>query len=110
MKGALAGFRAWLVQRLTALYMAGFIVVVVAWFAVEPPASYAVWRAWALRPDVSIATFLFFTSLLLHAWVGIRDVILDYLQPMALRVPALAGAGFGLVALEAWVVRILLAA
>lgn len=110
MRGTLGGFRAWLVQRLTALYLVAFIAVMVGRFAIEPPQSYEAWRAWVLRPDVSIATFVFFTALLLHAWIGMRDVILDYLQPMTVRLPALALAGFGLVALEAWVVRILLTA
>ena len=57
---------------------------------------------------MSIFTFLFFTALLLHAWVGMRDVILDYLQPMRVRIPALAIVGFSFFGVDAWVARILL--
>ncbi|HSE00283.1 MAG TPA: succinate dehydrogenase, hydrophobic membrane anchor protein [Burkholderiales bacterium] len=100
--------RAWLLQRLTAVYMAAFSAFLFLHFATDPPVSFESWRDWVMRPEVSIATFVFFTALLLHAWVGIRDVVLDYLHPMMVRVPVLATVGFGLVALEAWTARILL--
>jgi succinate dehydrogenase / fumarate reductase membrane anchor subunit len=108
LKGTLSGLRAWLVQRLTAVYMAVYIPVMLAWFASDAPYTYEFWHAWITRTDVSISTFLFFTALLLHAWVGIRDVILDYLQPMVVRIPALAIVGFSLFGMDAWVARILL--
>lgn len=108
-EGTLAGLRAWLLQRLTAAYMIAFVIFVLAHFAIDAPKSYEAWRAWMTRLEVSVATFIFFTALLLHAWVGIRDVVLDYLQPMIVRVPVLAVAGFGLLAMEAWITRILLA-
>lgn len=108
MRGTLSGLRAWLLQRLTAVYMIAFVIFLLAHFATDAPKSYELWRSWMMRPDASIATFLFFSALLLHAWVGIRDVVLDYLQPMIVRLPVLAIAGFSLLAMEAWVARILL--
>ena len=109
MRGAFSGLRAWLLQRLTAVYMAAFSAFLSLHFATDPPVSFESWRAWVMRPEVSIATFVFFTALLLHAWVGVRDVVLDYLHPMMVRVPVLAVAGIGIVAMEAWVMRILIA-
>lgn len=109
MKGTLTGMRAWLLQRMTAVYMIAYVVFMLAWFATDSAQTYESWRGWVLRTDVSIATFLFFTALLLHAWIGIRDVVLDYLQPIVVRVPVLAITGFGLVAMEAWIARTLLA-
>lgn len=107
MRRTLTGLRAWLLQRMTAVYMVAFVFYLLFHFATDAPQSYDMWRTWVLRPDVSIATFVFFTALLLHAWVGIRDVVIDYVQPMAVRVPVLAIAGFGLLAMEAWVVGLL---
>jgi succinate dehydrogenase / fumarate reductase membrane anchor subunit len=40
--------------------------------------------------------------------VGVRDVLMDYIHPLALRVSALTLLGIGLVAITAWVMRILL--
>jgi succinate dehydrogenase / fumarate reductase membrane anchor subunit len=108
MKRTLTGLRAWLLQRVTAVYMIAFVFYLLLHFATDAPHSYDAWRSWVLRQDVSIATLVFFTALLLHAWVGVRDVVLDYLQAMAVRVAVLAITGFGLLAMEAWVVRLLL--
>ena len=110
MRGPLTGLRAWLLQRLTAVYMIAFIAFLLMHFATAAPHSYEFWRAWVMRLEVSIATFIFFTSLLLHAWVGIRDVVMDYLHPLIVRMSVLTLAGFGLLAMEAWIARILLVA
>jgi succinate dehydrogenase / fumarate reductase membrane anchor subunit len=100
--------RAWLVQRVSAVYMLLFILFLLLHFLFDPPHSYLAWHSWMTNPGVSIATFVFFGALLLHAWVGVRDVLMDYVHPLALRVSALAVLGFSLMAIAAWVVRILL--
>lgn len=107
MKRTFSGLRAWLVQRVTAVYMLFFIVFLLAHFLLDPPRSYLAWRAWMLSPGVSIAVFVFVAALLAHAWVGVRDVILDYIQPITIRVLVLALLGLGLIGLGAWIIRIL---
>ena len=107
MRRAVTGLRAWLVQRITAVYMLLFIVLFLVHAMVDPPHSYPAWRAWLMNPGVSIATGLFFAALLAHAWVGVRDVIMDYIHPTALRFCLLAFLGLGLATIGAWVVRIL---
>lgn len=102
------GLRAWLMQRVSAVYMLLFIVFFLCHFLFDPPHSYLAWRGWIMSLDVSIATVIFFAALLLHAWVGIRDVLMDYVHPLALRVFALTLLGIGLVAIAAWVIRVLL--
>jgi len=61
-----------------------------------------------MSAGVSIASFVFFAALLTHAWVGLRDVIMDYVHPVAVRVFVLALLVCGLLASAAWVARILL--
>lgn len=107
MKRMISGLRAWLVQRISAVYMLLFIVFLLVRFLLAPAASYPAWRAWMLNPAISIATFVFFVALLAHTWVGMRDVILDYVKPLAVRVSVLTLLGFFLTGLGAWVVRIL---
>ena len=108
MRKAATGLRAWLVQRISAVYMLLFIVYVLAHFAVDPPRSHLEWRGWILSPGVSIVSFVFFAALLAHAWVGLRDVIMDYVNRPATRVFVLAMLTGGLLAMGAWTVRILL--
>jgi succinate dehydrogenase / fumarate reductase membrane anchor subunit len=57
---------------------------------------------------VSVATGVFFCALLAHAWVGVRDVIMDYVRPVAARAPALVVLAAGLIVMAAWVAQILL--
>ena len=101
------GLRAWMVQRVTAVYMLLFIVFFLAHFAVDPPHSYQAWHGWMMGSRVSIVTAVFFAALLAHVWVGLRDVILDYIHAMSVRVGLLVVLAFGLTALAIWVVRIL---
>ena len=107
MRRAVAGLGAWLVQRVTAVYMLLFIVFLLSHFLLEWPTSYLVWHAWIVSPAVSITVVVFFAALLAHMWVGLRDVILDYVKPLAVRVGALALLGFGLIGLGAWMIWIL---
>ena len=107
MRRMFTGLRAWLLQRLSAVYMLLFIGFFLIHFVVDPPHSYPAWHAWMMSTGVSIATAVFFAALLTHAWVGLRDVILDYVHPAALRVCVLALLGFGLTATGIWVIRIL---
>ena len=108
MRKAVTGLRAWLVQRISAVYMLLFILLLLFHFFLDPPHAYLAWHGWMKNPGVSVATFVFFSALLLHAWVGVRDVVMDYVHPLALRVSALVLLGFSLMAIAAWVVRILL--
>lgn len=108
MKKSVTGLRAWLVQRISAVFMLLFIVVVLFHVLFDPPRSYAAWRGWVMSPAISVATLVFFAALLVHAWVGIRDVVMDYVRPVALRFAALALLGLCLLAIAAWVGRILL--
>ena len=107
MRKTVTGLRAWLVQRVSAVYMLLFIVFFLIHFVVDPPHSYPAWHGWMMSSSVNIATAVFFAALLAHAWVGVRDVIMDYVHPVALRVCVLALLGFGLTATGIWVMRIL---
>lgn len=108
MRKAVTGLRAWLVQRVSAVFMLFFIVFLIFHFLLDPPRSYEAWRDWARDPRVSAGAPIFFVALFLHAWVGVRDVVMDYVHPVALRIAALVSLGLGLMVMAAWVARILL--
>jgi succinate dehydrogenase / fumarate reductase membrane anchor subunit len=101
------GLPAWLVQRASAVYMLFFLVYLLAHFRFDPPDSFRAWQGWIARPGVSFAIGAFFVALLAHAWVGIRDVILDYVRPAAAQPVALAVLAVGLIAMAASLGRIL---
>ncbi len=92
-----SGLRAWLLQRVSAVYLLLFLMAFAPRIITMPPADYAAWRG-LFGPGTRIATALFFLALALHAWIGLRDIALDYLRPAALRLVVLALIAFGLVA------------
>jgi len=106
----LSGLRAWIVQRITAVYVGAFLVYMALHFSLAPPASFEQWRAWVAAPAASIAVGLFFVALLMHAWVGVRDVVLDYVHPAGVRLAVLTVVGVTLVAEGLWALKMLFGA
>jgi succinate dehydrogenase / fumarate reductase, membrane anchor subunit len=105
-----SGLGAWLVQRFTAVWMLAFLVFVLLHFALNRPASFDEWRAWVGLPVIRIGAALFFLSLFMHAWVGVRDVLIDYVKALPLRLALLAALCLALAGLALWVGQVLLRA
>jgi succinate dehydrogenase / fumarate reductase membrane anchor subunit len=79
------GMRTWLLQRLTAIYMLLFGLCFGIYVLTQPIADQASWRGVFANPFVNISTGMFFFSILYHAWVGIRDILIDYINWPAIR-------------------------
>ncbi len=107
MTRVLTGLRAWVVQRISGAYLAAFIFYVLLAMAAAPPRDYTAWAAWMGAPAMVVATGLFFVALLYHAWVGVRDVILDYVHPLAARAAVLGLVLAALLAQGIWVAAVL---
>jgi succinate dehydrogenase / fumarate reductase membrane anchor subunit len=103
-----SGFHAWVVQRVSAIYLAlGFIYLAVH-FLVSPPQDFTEWKAWLSEPLVNIGMGIFFLALLFHAWIGIRDIVIDYVHPLAIRLSVLTGVAFMLLASGFWLIKSLI--
>ncbi len=106
MSRQVGGLWPWIMQRITAIYVAVFTLYFIAVLLFEPLGSYELWRAWVAAPFNGIALLLCFVSLLLHAWVGVRDVLIDYVQPLVLRVTLLSLFALCFIATGLWVLQI----
>ena len=104
-----SGMRAWLLQRLSSVYMVAFIVVALLWYGLSGEITYTGWRELLANPVNAVAVALFFSSLLIHAWIGMRDVLIDYMPIMVLRLILLLGIAVFLIAMGFWVAFILIA-
>lgn len=100
------GLKAWLIQRLSAVYMVLYLVVAGVYLLASPPQGYDEWRAFAAHPVTGVATLLLFGMVLLHAWVGMRDVVMDYVHVYAARFMLLVLIAGILVATGVWVVNV----
>ena len=108
------GMRLWLSQRLTALVMAVYIVTFVILLLVMQPFGHATWQenytAWyAIASQIwfRLATLVFFMCLLMHAWLGVTDVLKDYVFNKAVRAYLQMAVDIALVGYLFWVVYIL---
>ena len=104
------GLRAWLLQRVSAVYLAVFLGYALVTMLYAPPSGHEQWRAWLAQPAVGVAGALFVLAVLVHAWVGMRDVLMDYVHPTGLRVVLLALLGLVLVSSGLWALRLLMLA
>ena len=107
-RSASGGLRAWVLQRVSAVYLA--LCVIGGWIAwvMQRPVSYEAWRAWVAHPVANIACALFFIALVIHAWVGVRDVVIDYVRATSARFVVLVIVIASLLAMLVWALRVLL--
>lgn len=108
MSGGLSGQRAWLLQRLTAVLMVVYLIYVGQHLLFCPPTDFSAWQAWWRGGAMALSSTFFLLALILHAWVGGRDIILDYVHPLGARVAMLCGLGAFLIFCALWALRILL--
>lgn len=105
--GAHYGLRDWLVQRVTALVMALYVLAVVAWVIMQPAFGYDVWTE--LFSDNAMRSFslLFLFSMFYHAWIGVRDIVMDYVKPAGVRLLIHVLVILALILYVIWSVQIL---
>ena len=83
--GAHYGAGQWLRQRITAVIMAVYTVIALIAIAIVQPEGHAEWKALFAPGWVRVVTLLALLSLCYHAWVGVRDILMDYCKPTGLR-------------------------
>jgi succinate dehydrogenase / fumarate reductase membrane anchor subunit len=108
--GAHYGLRDWLVQRVTAVLMALYTVYLAALVLALPRLDYWHWKALWQLPEVRYTTLLVVLALLLHAWVGMRNIFMDYVKDAGLRLVLYVAVILVLAFYGLWSVRILWAA
>jgi len=107
--GAHYGLKDWLVQRVTAVYMALFSLVFAAllFCHLSGGLTYEAWLGVFSSTCVRFFSFLFIASLCYHAWIGMRDVWMDYIKPAGLRLALHLIVLFLLIGYAGWAVQIL---
>ncbi|HZM36854.1 MAG TPA: succinate dehydrogenase, hydrophobic membrane anchor protein [Burkholderiales bacterium] len=105
--GAHYGMRDWLAQRLTAVLMAAYTLVLLAHLGLGSSPTYESWRALFAQGWMRVATLLFAVSLAWHAWVGARDILMDYVKPDGVRLGLQAATLLLLAVYLGWAAEIL---
>lgn len=105
--GAHYGLRDWLAQRATAVIMAIYLAVFGLLLLALRPDSYEAWRGLFVLPGMRLASSVFFGALFYHAWVGVRDIVMDYVQPTLVRLVLEVAVITCLFAYGVWALQIL---
>ncbi|MGE0558570.1 MAG: succinate dehydrogenase, hydrophobic membrane anchor protein [Burkholderiales bacterium] len=105
--GAHYGLRDWLAQRATAVVMLVYTLLLLMALVMLPKFDYWHWKAlWSL-PLMQYSTLLFMAALLLHAWIGVRNIFMDYIKDSGLRLTLYVLVILALIGYGAWAVQIL---
>jgi succinate dehydrogenase / fumarate reductase, membrane anchor subunit len=106
--GANYGFRDWLAQRVTGALMALFTVVLLARVLLSSGSmGYEAWAGIFSAQWMKVLTFVTILALLYHAWVGIRDIWMDYIKPVGVRLVLHVFSIAWLVGCAGWAIQVL---
>lgn len=105
--GAHYGLRDWLFQRVTAVVMAIGSVTLAGYLLWQSDMDYDHWTGLFSSQPVRAFALLFLISLFFHAWVGIRDIVMDYVKPASVRLAIHIVVVLALIMYSIWSVQIL---
>ena len=106
--GAHYGLRDWLAQRVTAVLMALFTLIVLAQVIFSRgPIGYDQWAGIFASQWMKVLTFSVIVALVYHVWVGIRDVLMDYVKPLGIRLALQIFSIVWLVGCAGWSIQVL---
>jgi succinate dehydrogenase / fumarate reductase, membrane anchor subunit len=105
--GAHYGMRDWLSQRVTATLMALYTLVLIVQVLLPGEMGYDKWAGIFAAQWMKVLTLTVFLALAWHAWVGVRDIWMDYVKPVGVRLVLQVATIVWLVACTGWAVQVL---
>jgi succinate dehydrogenase membrane anchor subunit len=105
--GAHYGLRDWLAQRITAIVITVYTALFLGIVLWNGGMDYATWRALFAGNAFRVATFLFMVALFWHAWVGMRNILMDYAKPTSVRLALQTIVICALIAYAGWTIQVL---
>ena len=105
--GTHEGLRDWLVQRVSAVVMVVYTLLVIVILLAQFPMQYAEWKELFSQQWMRLASLLFLLSLFIHAWIGMHDILMDYVHATSIRLGLQAAVIFILLIYTAWSIQIL---
>jgi succinate dehydrogenase / fumarate reductase membrane anchor subunit len=106
--GAHYGLRDWLAQRVTAALMAIFTILLLAQIILSKgPIGYDQWAGIFSAQWMKALTFSVIIAMLYHVWVGMRDIWMDYIKSVSLRLSLQVFTIVWLLSCAGWGIQIL---
>lgn len=106
--GAHYGLKDWVIQRVSAIVMVISMLCMIISLCYYCPQGYAEWTAFINLAGIRILILLFMLSLVWHAFIGMRDIYMDYIKWNGLRLFKTVGIFIYLLFCLLWALVILL--
>lgn len=81
------GIHDFLSVRATAIVLTLYIIYMIVFFAVTGELTWEIWHSFFAHTFTKVFTLLALFSILIHAWVGLWQVLTDYVKPLGVRLP-----------------------
>jgi succinate dehydrogenase / fumarate reductase membrane anchor subunit len=81
-----SGAQDWLIQRVSAVILAGYTLFIMAYLIFHSEHNYENWRVLFRSDWMRYSSLLALLSLIAHAWIGVWTVITDYIKPVMIRI------------------------
>lgn len=104
--GAHYGIVGFIGQRITSVVLTLWVLLV-GLSVLFGPLSYETWSALFAPLWMKVITLVAFASLLYHAWIGVRNIWMDYISPVWARLSLQSITIVWLLACAIWCVQIL---
>lgn len=101
-----AGLRDWIIQRITAVIIGVYALLVMGFLIFTPHLDYRHFYAFFSHLSMKMATVVVVVSILWHAWVGLWTVFTDYVKPVIVRLILESAVIILLIAYVVWVIEI----
>lgn len=79
------GVHDWLLLRASAIIIALYVLYILGFFVTAQDLTYEIWHGFFTTPITKVFTLLTLLSVLAHAWIGLWQVLTDYVKPLAVR-------------------------
>ncbi len=80
-----SGLQDWLLLRGAAIIIALYILYILGFFIFTGPLTYPAWHHFFSTALTRVFTSLALLSILVHGWIGLWQVLTDYVKSLALR-------------------------
>ena len=105
--GAHYGLRDWLSQRVTAALMALFTLALIVQVLLPGEMGYDKWAGIFAHQWMKLLTFVVIVALLVHVWVGMRDILMDYVKGVGARLALQVATLVWLLGCAGWAIQVL---
>lgn len=79
------GIHDWLLLRGAGIIIALYVLYILGFFVISGPLTFESWRGFFSLTFTRVFTLLTLLSILVHAWIGLWQVLTDYVKKVAVR-------------------------